>query len=527
MAHLLAISGLHISYIVLAIVFILSKLQVNKRIANSITIVFLIFFMCITNFTESIVRAGIMGIILLGAQILFKKPDAATSIGLSLIIILVENPYKLFSIGFQLSYAGTIGIIYLYPKLKGKLNDIFAVCISAQIFVAPIMLIHFNTFSTYFLLANILASPLAGAVIILGFAFVLVSFIWLKLSMVLYLPLKLLLNLLILINQFISSLPFSSIMVKTPYLFNVFFYYIAVILLFKQKKFQVWKYTITIKKLLCISLIILAIITIILDIPKDFVIHLVDVGQGDCTLIRTTSNKTILIDGGGNENYDIGKNVLVPYLLDRRITTIDYIMISHFDSDHCLGLFEVIEKFSVKNVITSKQYDDSANYQKFLKISKDKNVIYVNAGDVIRIDNDVQISILWPVEDYVRDDVLNNNSIVARLKYRDTSILFTGDIEKKAEARIVSMYGDKLKSDILKVGHHGSKTSSTANFVKAVKPKIALIGVGENNTFGHPSKQVIERLQNNGVKVFRTDQYGEISITVWLSMGTGLFDIEK
>lgn len=482
LSHLLAVSGLHVNYVILAIVFALNKIRLNKRLASTITIVIIIFFMYITNFTESVVRAGTMGIIALGAQVLYRKQDTLTSIALSLLIILVENPYKLFSIGLQLSYAGTLGIVIFYPKFKKRMKDIIAVCLSAQILIFPIILIHFNLFSTHFLLANILASPLAGIVIILGFTFVLISFISIKLSMVIYLPLKLLLKLLILINYFVSNLPFSTILLKTPYLFNVIFFYIA---LFLHPK-----------KIICVVLIILLILTAFLDYPKEFTIYFVDVGQGDCTLIRTKSNKTILIDGGGSENYDIGKNILLPYLLDRRITKIDYMLISHFDSDHCLSLLEVVKKLNVRNIIISKQFEISENYKRFLQLAKNTNITYVKAGVQIKVDKDTNIRILWPVDNYITDNILNNNSVVAKVEYRDKSILFTGDIEEKAENKIVSMYKEQLKSDILKVAHHGSKSSSTEQFLQAVKPKIALIGVGEKNTFGHPNIGVIERLTN-------------------------------
>ena len=499
LSHLLAVSGLHVNYVVLAIVFLLNKVRVNKRLASTLTIAVLIFFMYVTNFTESIVRAGVMGIVLLGAQIFYRKADTPTSIALSLLIILMGNPYKLFSIGLQLSYAGTIGIVYFYPKFKGKICDIISICLSSQIFIFPIMLLHFNMFSTYFWLANILASPLAGVVIILGFTFVIISFIFSKLSIIIYIPLKLILKLLILINQFISDLPLSTVLFKTPYLFNIVFFYIWAI---KPKK------TIT------IILIIALIFTLILDIPREFEIHLVDVGQGDCTLIRTNSNKTILVDGGGSANYDIGNNVLIPYLLDRRIKTIDYMIISHFDSDHCLGLFEVIKKLKVKNIIISKQFELSENYDNFLKIAHGTNIVHIKAGNKIKIDDDTVLSFLWPIDDYIKKNPLNNNSIVARLQYRNTSILFVGDIEEEAEHEIANLYGNTLKADILKVAHHGSKTSSTQEFLNAVAPKIALIGVGENNKFGHPSANIIQRLKNIGCKVYRTDQMGEVSIYI-------------
>ena len=146
-------------------------------------------------------------------------------------------------------------------------------------------------------------------------------------------------------------------------------------------------------------------------------------------------------------------------------------------------------------MIISKQFEQSNNYAKFLEITKGINVIYVKAGDFISVDKDLKIRILWPVLDFVKENVLNNNSIVAKVQCDGTSILFTGDIEEKAERRIVELYGETLKSDILKVAHHGSKSSSIQSFVDLVRPKMALIGVGANNTFGHPNDDVVARLK--------------------------------
>ena len=218
-------------------------------------------------------------------------------------------------------------------------------------------------------------------------------------------------------------------------------------------------------------------------------------------------------------DYDVGEKVLVPYLLDKGITKIDYIIISHFDEDHCGGLVAVIEKLNVKNVIIAKQFKNSNNYEKFIEITQKKKVklIDVEVGNRINIDKEVYIEVIWPnSEKIINENILNNNSLVCKIKYKNFSMLCTGDIEELAEQQILEQYKGKqiLKSDILKVAHHGSKSSSIDGILAEIKPQIALIGVGKNNKFGHPNTGVLERLQILKCKIFRTDECGEISIIV-------------
>ena len=245
-----------------------------------------------------------------------------------------------------------------------------------------------------------------------------------------------------------------------------------------------------------------------------------DVGQGDCTFIVTPKNKTILIDGGGStgSDFDVGESTLLPYILDRGYKKIDLMFISHFDQDHVGGLFTILREFKVNKVYISKQEENSENYQKFLEIVKEKNiaVTIVKIGDRINVEKNFYFDILWPEEKQITENKINNNAIVMKLNYNGFSCLFTGDIEKVAEEKIVKLYGNKqiLKSDILKVAHHGSKTSTTEKMINQIKPKVALIGVGENNLFGHPSSEVIERLEELKTKIYRTDLNGEITITV-------------
>ena len=173
--------------------------------------------------------------------------------------------------------------------------------------------------------------------------------------------------------------------------------------------------------------------------------------------------------------------MLLPYLLDRGIICFDYIILSHLDSDHSLGAFFVMENIKVKNIIISKQGEESENHNKLLSIIEKKNInlIEVKRGDRIYFDKSTYVDILWPNVELIEENILNNNSIVMRLNYGNFKMLFTGDIEKEAEEEIVNLYRNTeyLISDVLKVAHHGSKTSSSENFLELVKPKVALIGV--------------------------------------------------
>ena len=213
----------------------------------------------------------------------------------------------------------------------------------------------------------------------------------------------------------------------------------------------------------------------------------------------------------------------MPFILDKGYTSIDYVFISHFDQDHVGGILTLLEEIKVKNIVIGKQFEDSDNYRKFVELVKEKNikVLVVEAGQKINIEKNLFFEILWPdSENKINENILNNNALVCKLNYGKFSMLFTGDIEQKAEEGICKIYQDTnvLNSTILKVSHHGSKTSSTAKFLNLVKPKASVIGVGKNNNFGHPNIEVLTRLEELGTKIYRTDEDGQITITVNLKM---------
>lgn len=538
---MLAVSGSHITYIISAFSILMEKK--NKRTTKIITIIFLIFFMALTGFTASVVRASIMGILILTSGLVHRKSDTINNLGISSLIILICNPYTIIDAGFWLSFAGTMGIILLEEPINSyfqkfkicKIKSIswiinsFTITFAANIIIIPIMAYMFSTFSMTFWISNILAAPVMEFVTIYGFLMYFISIFLLPLAKFLGIILNFSLNSLIKIAEITSLIPGSSIYIKTPYLLECIIYYLILFLIFNWKrikeKLENNKILEKIKKnsYKYISIILISIIltnTISNKIFQEIKIYFVDVGQGDSTLIQTIEGKNILIDGGGSEfgSFDVGESILLPYLLDRRITTIDYLMISHFDSDHIGGVFAILENLEVKNIIISKQGETSENLKKFYEITNNKGIrtIIVKKGDIVEIDKYSHFEILFPEDNLIEDNILNNNSIVARFNSLNFSILFTGDIEEIAEKRLCELYSgtDKLEAFVLKVAHHGSKTSSTEEFLELVKPKIALIGVGKNNNFGHPNIDVIERLENMGSKIYRTDNCGEIIIRI-------------
>ena len=522
-SHILAISGMHVNYIVIALSVIQKK--IDNRKGKIFLIIFLIFFARLTGSSPSVVRAVIMCILTISSKLFYRKSDTINNISIACFIILIFNPYNIFNLGFQLSFLGTLGIIMFNCKIKSFLEVIFktnkdgrnkflskliksivsilSVSISANIFIMPILIYNYNAISMIFLISSLLIAPILGFMLVSGYATVLVSIFSINISKVFSFFFEFSLNIFTKISEICSNIKFLRFNIITPSIITIVIYYVFIIYFgYFHKKITSKRNRRIIKRLLVVCAIIVCTFKVIIPINSGLKIYFVDVGQGDCTLIVTNTNKTILIDGGGSESYDVGKNVLVPYLYNRKINTIDYVIISHFDTDHVGGILTVMEELNVGTAVISRQGKSSQNYEKFKKIIKDKRikVLVVGKGDRLRIDKDLYFDILWPnSENLISENILNNNSIVCKLCYKNFSMLFTGDIEEIAEKQILQEYEDNyqvLNSTVLKVGHHGSKTSSTQEFLGLVKPKIALIGVGNKNKFGHPNDDVIKRLKD-------------------------------
>lgn len=521
LSHLLAISGAHFAYIYAFLIFIIKKIK-NKKIGIWLTIAGIIFFISLTNYTSSVLRAGIIILIMLFGKILHRRVNSWNSIIVSILIQIIINPYVIFNISAILSYSGVFGILLFQKYVEKMLNKIFnkknrniinklisviSVSISANIIITPIIVLKFNKIYTNFIISNILAGSLVGIIIILGFISIILNI------KIVYFILNIFINIFNTMITFCGKLPMSFFITTTPSKISIFLIYILIFLIwYKINKKSNYK-----RISLIVILLIIMIIFFNLKMPlKDkIIINFVDVGQGDCTLIRTKS-ESILIDSGGStdENYDVGKQILFPYLMSRKIKTIDFVLISHFDADHCQGLIYILKTIKVKKIIIAKQPEKVELYNNILKLAKEKGteVIIAKKGNIFNI-GDIKLKILFPENDFIEENKINNNAVLCKLVYNKFSMLFTGDLEKPAEEKILKYENiNELKSTILKVGHHGSKTSTTDEFLNEVNPKIALIGVGKNNKFNHPNKETIEKLNLKKVIVFRTDKDGEVSI---------------
>jgi competence protein ComEC len=244
-------------------------------------------------------------------------------------------------------------------------------------------------------------------------------------------------------------------------------------------------------------------------------VDFLDVGQGDSALITMPDGTTLLVDGGGQprfrsesfqrETRSIGESVVSEYLWRRGLDRVDYVLATHADADHIDGLNDVVRNFAVNAALVGRAPSNDPEFSKFVQSLSDINLQTIQMGDLIRF-GEVEIRVLWPPPG---TDSNNDDSVVLKLKFRDRSILLTGDIEKKAEAALT---GSDLTSDVVKVPHHGSKTSSTASFVSATNPRFAIISVGQDSIFGHPHAEVVERWKQSGAQILTTGKCGTISV---------------
>ena len=270
------------------------------------------------------------------------------------------------------------------------------------------------------------------------------------------------------------------------------------------------------KKLFLTYILIIIIISLLIPSGKNnyLSIHTIDVGQGDSILIQTPNSKNILIDGGD----DNSNSIVSSYLKKQNVKNIDYIIATHFDSDHIGGLDNIIDKFNVSNIYVPNYESDTTSYQNLITSCLNKNLTlqYLSKGDFINIEDNINLIVLSP--SYIQEEN-NLNSIVFRIDYKNKSFLFTGDAEADNELDIINSY-ELNDIDFLKVGHHGSSSSTTSEFVEEVSPDVAVISCGYKNQYGHPHRSTLDTLEKNNVLTYRTDILGNI---VFYSDGDTIF----
>lgn len=521
LSHIMVVSGANILFLVMPLLFLFKRLRIGQKTANITTILVVLLYTTITGFSPNVMRAAIMAVVVLAGQLLRRESEVLTSLSLAAVLLLVYNPYTLFDIGFQLSFAATLSIILFQKNIRkwsgirwmpGFLADIVAVTLAVQIGVIPITVFYFNKVSVISLFSNLLAVPILQVITILGSAMALLGQISVWISQALGYVNSPFLSFVLLVSRLSSELPFAVVKIPTPPLWGIAVYYGAVLFFFWYRPLKGIKLKPVFYPAACGAVLLMLLVYSL--IPKELEVYFIDVGQGDSALVRTYSGKTVLIDGGGDNNPDsvsnIGETVVMPFLLDQGITRLDLVVATHGHDDHIEGLEPILKEFAI-GAFVIPELDSNKEFARLVEISSERaiNVVGCGKGDVIRLDDKTFFNVLNPGPDMDEPyTTLNNSSIVLKLNYMDSSVLFAADIEEETE-NLLADGGADLAADVLKVAHHGSSTSTTAAFLKEVKPGAAVISVGKNN-FGHPSQRVLEDLKTQNARVFRTDLDGAV-----------------
>ncbi|ACL70042.1 DNA internalization-related competence protein ComEC/Rec2 [Halothermothrix orenii] len=515
--HLLAISGLHVGFIVIMLLTIVKIFKLPTGWQNFFITLFLVIYIIMTGFRSSVFRAGILSLVFLWAPYFNREADFFNTLGLAAILNLVINPLSLFMVGFQLTYLVLIFIILWSGILKKYLGNIVAVSGAALLGSSPIISYYFNIITPIGILTNIWAIPLAGLVVSMSMIGLILGLVHPVFSLVIFrLFVYYLLRLLGTGMKFMALLPFD-IEVPQPPLFILLAIYSVLIYLPFLLKTRYIPYNIKRQKMklkwagvLVTCLIVMMVLMGIF--PSQLEIIFFDVGQGDAIIINLPDGHHIMVDGGGwlTKSSTRADKVLLPYLRDRGIKKIDIVFITHFDADHALGVLTILKNREVGLLCIPEVDKNSTLCQKILAVAfkKDIPVHIVKKGDYFKSG-----SVFLKIFNSGTKGSLysrNDNSIVLKLSYGKFDLLLTGDAGKKVEYNLMRS-GQLLKSEVLKLAHHGSEDSSSSLFLKKVLPEDVIISVGPNK-YGHPSPSVLNRVQNIRARVWRTDKQGAIVI---------------
>ncbi|WP_026893702.1 DNA internalization-related competence protein ComEC/Rec2 [Clostridiisalibacter paucivorans] len=517
-AHILAVSGLHIGIIAAMFMGIFRLLMININVSTVFTLGILWFYGFMIGFPPSVLRALIMFSVFMGSFTTYRRYDAINGLFFVGVLLLLINPFWLFHIGFQLSFIATLSILVFNNKLLKLLKrqsyilSIISTIISVQLGIIPIVAYHFNTISYFALITNIVIIPLISFGVSIGFIMIFISILSFKLTLILGFILNGILYILDILMYILDKLYIGDMIVVSPNHLEIFIYYFSILTVFRVV--DMININFNIKRFLYIIFIVIILcysFTTILD--DKIYISFVDVGQGDCAIIRK-GNTTLMIDSGGSDfgNFDIGKNITAPLMLKNGIKNLDGIFITHFDADHCKAAVTVMNSLNVDNLFIGYRNPDKKLYKDILETANNNNICITTLkdGERLFLDKSFYIDVLGPSPKIANGDYTDNNkSLVLMINAYKKRILFTGDIEKDMEYELIDK--KDIKSNILKVPHHGSSTSSTKKFIKAVNPHTAIISVGKNN-FGHPNNSVLNRFRAEDIKIYRTDNEGLITI---------------
>lgn len=521
LSHLLAISGLHVTVISGFLYFILLRIGMTREMVRYCLLIFLPLYVIISGAAPSVIRAVVMAWIILFLSKWKTAIEPLDALVISFIGFLLINPFIIYHVGFQLSYTVATGLLlssFLLEKTVHTIHASFMISLISQLVALPILLNHFYEFSLLSVLLNIIYVPIYSLIVL---PLSLITY-----SLLLIFPPIAQIGVSIL-NEFLQKLNhlakwvhqfdlFHVVLGKTPLILILMFYMTIFIALYLLENYWIKK----LKLLMIILLIPFTLQILFIKFSPVGEVVFIDVGQGDSILIRLPFNKgTYLIDTGGrvtfasedwqkrNSNFDPGEHIIVPLLKSKGITKIDKLILTHGDSDHIGSVDHIMEHFKVHSLLTGNTIEKKEMEKKKIEMARRKgiHVIEVSSGMNWRSGKNT-FMIVAPEKSAIAS---NDASIGIYAKIGQKTWLFTGDIEVEGERKIVQKY-PSIKVDILKVGHHGSRTSTSEHLLSTIEPTIAVISAGENNRYGHPHREVIHLLHEHRVTVYRTDQHGAV-----------------
>ena len=527
LAHILAVSGLHVGLITLVVYTLLFVLRLPKNIVVAGTLGILVLYAFITNLTPSVIRATIMAGLFLVGRRLDRQTDTVNILAVAAIVILLIWPSSLFDLSFQLSFLATYAIITGYPRLKKLLPDRLSrsekwwarwlrdgllVTISAQLGTLPVVAGTFHQVSWIAPVANLFIGPMVFLNTTFGVLAALAGPLYIEIARLFSAVNALALYGMILVSKALSSIPTALVQVPSPSgLVFASFYATGLLLL--------WSPFGLARNRARYGLMALTVILFFYGLlpGRALEITVLDVGQGDAIFIACPNGRTLLVDGGPRSPaYDAGARVIVPFLRAKGHRRVDTMIVTHPHLDHYGGLSAVAEAVEVGEVLSSGITSESASYRAWRETVKRRGIPYrtVARGDTLAALGGMRGEFLHPDPFFVAGASkahANDVSVVLRLSHGEFSMLLTGDIEEKGEYAAAGR-PTELRSTVLKSPHHGSITSSGSVFLNAVDPEAVAVSVGVNNAFRHPSARVIERYRQRGAAVYRTDLGGAVII---------------
>ncbi|WP_340371735.1 DNA internalization-related competence protein ComEC/Rec2 [Peribacillus sp. FSL E2-0218] len=530
LVHLLAISGLHVSFLTGMLFYLGIRIGITRERMTIVLLIFLPVYMLLSGGSPSVVRSCLMAMLFFFLLLFKHRVSAASTIGLVYIALLLFQPNMLYDIGFQLSFAVTFsilmssGIFLRYPQKTLQLLIISLIC---QLTALPILLFHFYEASFLGVFLNVVYVPLYS---ILLLPFSLIALTCHLLFPPLGEPLISILNFtFILCNKAAdaaSNLPLASIVFGKPH-----FFVMALLVTSLLGLYLTWEGSFKKSKWWCGMLIVLLLFQYNIQKLSPFgEVQIIDVGQGDSILIILPFNRgNYLIDTGGQitfpiepwaqkrKKFNTADDIIIPLLKSKGIHQLDKLILTHADADHVGSAKELIEHFKVEEIIIGGGSEEQYRDMDFVSIARDKKVqLSVSKRGDSWVAGGALFSVLHPHEE---EENKNDSSIVLYSELGGLSWIFAGDLEEEGEGKLMNAF-PRLRADILKVGHHGSKTSTSAPFLLQLQPKAALISAGKDNRYGHPHKSVLGNLETNQIHVFRTDEDGSIIYKYYKRKGT-------